>query len=501
MEKEYLESVDLENMYIDAQVVKEIPEDMARVNCLMAFKEYDKELNVAINKNPDISLKDELRFITNKDVKFFYEDKDKITNAINTYYCKCSVEKAIETIQIEKKLYSKKDNNEFINDENLQKAPVVKITNSIINAALSKGASDIHLEPFQNNILVRFRIDGIIREFTEIPKSVYLLLCTRLKIMASMDISEKRIPQDGKIKYTYENNSYDFRMSTLPTVFGEKIVIRVLYKSESIKFLDSLGFNKNDIKDIKAMLRNSHGIILVTGPTGSGKTTTLYSMLNTLNKKEKNITSIEDPVECIIENINQVKVNNNIGFNFAKGLKSILRQDPDVIMVGEIRDEETAHIAVRAAVTGHLVLSTLHTNSASESALRLLEMGIPTYFVEDALVGVIAQRLVRKICTHCKQVYSPNENEIKHLKLKLDSKLCKGIGCCKCGGTGYRGRTVVYEIVDIKSLKDNNIINKKYTEDSSNFNLNKYTISIRDNCIELVKRGITTYEEFMRINI
>ncbi len=501
MENKNLEYINLETIDIEDEIVKKIPENIARANCLIAFKEYDKCLDVAISREPDISLKDELKFISNREINFFCEDKHKIINAINAYYCKCSVDKAIESIETEKELNFTKNSYESTNDENLKEAPIVKIINSIINVAISERASDIHLEPFQKYALVRFRVDGIIKYFKKIPKDIYPAICTRLKVMAYLDISEKRIPQDGKIKHTYENKNYDFRVSILPTVLGEKIVIRILYKSEDIKVLDSLGFFEKDVEAIKTMIRNSHGIILVTGPTGSGKTTTLYSMLNTLNKKEKNITSIEDPVECIIDNINQVKVNNKIGYTFAQGLKSILRQDPDVIMVGEIRDEETAHIAIRAAITGHLVLSTLHTNSALESALRLLDMGVPEYFIEDALVGVIAQRLVRKICPYCKKNYNPSESEKKHLKLSSSENLYKGIGCYKCRGTGYKGRTVVYEIVDIKTLKNSNVINKKYTECINNYNLNKYITPIKDNCIELVKKGITTYEEFIRINL
>ncbi|NMM61396.1 type II/IV secretion system protein [Clostridium sp. P21] len=500
MENERLENIHLETVSIEDEVVKRVPENIARENCLIAFKENNGCLNIAINKEPDIFLKDELKFISNKELKFFYEDKNIIINAINTYYCKCSMEKAIKTIKTEKEFYNTKNHYQFKNDESLQEAPAVKIINSIINAAISERASDIHLEPFQNDILVRFRIDGIINYFTKIPKDIYSLVCTRLKIMASIDISEKRIPQDGKIKYTYENENYDFRISILPTILGEKIVIRILYKSKDIKVLDSLGFFEKDVAAIRNMIRNSHGIILVTGPTGSGKTTTLYSILNTLNKMENNITSIEDPVECIVDNINQVKVNNKIGFTFAQGLKSILRQDPDVIMIGEIRDEETAHIAIRAAITGHLVLSTLHTNSAIESALRLLDMGIPSYFIEDALVGVIAQRLVRKICPYCRKAYYPSDCERKYLNLDSSVKLYKGTGCYKCRGTGYKGRTVVYEIIDIRDIKDFNIISKKYTQVADNSNLNKYITSMRDNCIELIKKGVTTYDELMRLN-
>lgn len=453
---------------------------------------------MAISKNLDLLIKEELKFISGKEIKLFYSPKDSIVNAINTYYCKNSVENAIRTIESENDLYIKEDNEQF-KEEKLQEYPVVKLTNSIINSAIYNTASDIHLEPFQNYSLVRFRIDGIITEFKSIPKKIHSLICARIKIMASVNIAEKRIPQDGKIKYTYKNKNYDLRVSTLPTIYGEKVVIRILYKSEKMKFLNSLGFHEKDVKQIKSMIFSPNGILLVTGPTGSGKTTTLYSMINMLNRKEKNITSIEDPVEYTLENVNQVNVNSKIGFSFAEGLRSILRQDPDVIMVGEIRDEETAEIAMRAAVTGHLVMSTLHTNDAAEAIIRLKDMGVPSYFINHALVGIIAQRLVRKICPNCKEEYYPKESERQHLKLNLGDKIYRGKGCSKCDNTGYKGRTVVYEIINIKESKKHDIKITEIIQDSPHYNLKKSISSITDNCISLVKNGITTYEEFIKI--
>ena len=470
---EKLQIIDLDDLIIDILAVKRIAEETAISNCLIAFKEDTDTLYVAIGKDLDVSIEEELKFISGKEIKFFYSPKDNIVNAINTYYCKHSVEKAMRTIETENNLYIKEERAEFVEEEKLREFPVVKLTNSIINSAICKNASDIHLEPFQNHSLIRFRIDGIISEFESIPRTIYTHICARLKIMASINIAEKRIPQDGKIKYVYEDKNYDLRVSTLPTIYGEKIVIRILYKSERMKFLNSLGFCEKDVERIKTMVFNPHGIVLVTGPTGSGKTTTLYSMINTLNKKEKNITSIEDPVEYTLENVNQVNVNNKIGYSFAEGLRSILRQDPDVIMVGEIRDEETAEIAMRAAVTGHLVISTLHTNDAAEAILRLKDMGVPSYFINDALVGIIAQRLVRKICSYCKKSYYPSENERKHLKLELNDKLYKGDGCHKCGNTGYKGRTVVYEIINMKETKKDIVKVIETAEELRRYNLKK----------------------------
>ncbi|MBV7275041.1 type II/IV secretion system protein [Clostridiaceae bacterium UIB06] len=493
--------IDLENTQIDNKVVQKIPEKIANDNCLIAFKEFNDYTYIAVERSPNVSLEEELRFIIGKNIRFFYAHKAQIVNCINSYYCKYSVESAIKNIETQNTDNFSQQYSKILNEEKLKEAPVVKIVNSILNGAIHQNASDIHLEPFEDETLVRFRVDGIMSYFMSVPHNIYSLVCTRFKIMALMDISERRIPQDGKIKYAYENIEYDLRVSTLPTVYGEKIVIRILYKSIEMKLLDTLGFGEKAVKSIKSMLENRYGIILVTGPTGSGKTTTLYSMLNSLNKKEKNITSIEDPVEYSVKNVNQVNVNSKIGFSFAEGLRSILRQDPDVIMLGEIRDEETAQIAIRAAITGHLVISTLHTNDAAESILRLEDMGIPDYFLEEALKCIISQRLVRRICPYCKKPYYASNSESKSLNLPMNYNLYKGTGCWQCNYTGYKGRIVVYEIMDLNRLKNINIKSQKSIEDIRKVNMDKGMVSMKDHCTELVKNGVTTYEEFMRINL
>lgn len=497
---EELQTVDLEDLIIDTSVVKNIAEEIAVTNCIIAFKEYDNKLCVAISKSLDLATEEELKFISGKEIIFFYSPKESIINAINNCYCKHSVEKAIKSIESENKFYTNEEKNQFTEEDRLQGFPIVKLANSIINNAICRNTSDIHLEPFQNHSLIRFRIDGVIVEFRSIPTKIYTLICARLKIMAAMNIAEKRLPQDGKIKYLYENKNFDLRTSTIPTIYGEKVVIRILHSSERMKDLDSLGFSQKDVERIKSMVFNPNGIVLVTGPTGSGKTTTLYSMINTLNRKEKNITSIEDPVEYTLENVNQVNVNSKIGFSFSEGLRSILRQDPDVIMVGEIRDEETAEIAMRAAVTGHLVISTLHTNDAAEAIIRLKDMGVPSYFINDALVGIIAQRLVRRICPYCKETYCASESESRNLNLELNYKLCKGNGCSRCNNTGYKGRTVAYEIINMKETKKHIVKAIETAEELRKYNIKKNISCIRDNCADLVKKGITTYEEFIRIN-
>lgn len=493
-----LKSINIEDISLEIDVVNKIPEEIARDNCLIALKMEENKLFIAVDKVPNFTLVEELKFILGKDLKFFRTSREVIFKLINKYYCKQNLDHALKDIKL------KEDVPELIANRRqdkykFQRSPVIKAANYIIDKAIDERASDLHIEPFENSVTIRMRIDGIMREYIKIPKAVYPFLCTRIKIMAELDIAEKRIPQDGKIKYVKQNLNYDLRVSTLPTIYGEKVVLRILYRDENVKNMAALGFSKADEEKIKSMLSYAHGLILASGPTGSGKSTTLYSMLNNVNKYEKNIVSIEDPVEYTIEGVNQVSVNSKIGFNFAEGLRSILRQDPDVIMLGEIRDEETAHIAIRAAVTGHLVLSTLHTNDPIESVIRLQDMGVPEYFIEDALVGVISQRLVRKICTYCKSEYVPSPQEIKELNLSSNCYLYKGKGCPKCSHTGYRGRTVVYEIVSREDIRrqygKNNKINFKDGIKKSN------TISLRQKCVELIKSGITTYEELLRLNL
>lgn len=492
-----LEYINVEDVVLDTEIVKKIPEEIARDNCLIVLRKVDEKFIIVIGKRLNFSLIEQLKFILGSELVFFKSNQEKIYELINTYYCKQNLDLALKDIKFHEDI-SELTINFTSYDNKFQNSPVVKAINYIIDKAIDERASDLHIEPFQDSVTIRMRIDGIIGEYIKIPLNVYPLLCVRIKIMADMNIAEKRMPQDGKIKYVKQKLNYDLRVSTLPTIYGEKIVIRILYKDEGIKHLSNLGFLKEDEDKIRNMVSKSHGLILAVGPTGSGKSTTLYSILNTMDKCKKNIVSIEDPVEYTVDNINQVNVNSKIGLDFAKGLRSILRQDPDVIMLGEIRDEETAHIAIRAAVTGHLVISTLHTSDAFESIARLKDMGIAEYFIEDALLGVISQRLVRKICPHCRIKYIPSFREVKELDLRSGDVLYRGEGCAKCNYTGYKGRTVTYEIVHReyieKAYLKNNISNIR--EKVSELNM----ISLKQNCIGFIKSGITTYEEFLRIN-
>ena len=496
MNLEVLKEIDLDSFEIEKEVVKAISQETAIKNCIIPFKKTGKKLLIAVEKVLPSETLSQVRFLSGFDVVMYKAGKSQILRAIQNSYGIENVERAIETLVCE-------DKGNFVNlmnseNESVERAPVVMLTNSMFELAISKGASDIHIEPAQENGVVRFRIDGILNEILKIPSHIFPLICTRIKVLSNMDITEKKMPQDGKLLYNHLKNSYDFRVSTLPTIFGEKIVIRILYKTEKPTTLNGLGFSENEISIMIKMLKHSHGLILVTGPTGSGKSTTLYGMLNELKQKERNIVTIEDPVEYTIRGVTQVNVDIKRKLTFSNGLKCILRQDSDIIMIGEIRDEETAAIAVRAAITGHLVLSTLHTNNARDSIVRLLDMGIPSYLLFDALIGVIAQRLVRKVCTHCGYSYAPSKDEIKFMKMENDSKLLikKGKGCLCCNATGYRGRTVISESIYMDIENKTNL--REFIKKDTNYNFDINDGQTLENCcIGLIKNGVTSFDELL----
>ncbi|MBA5850635.1 type II/IV secretion system protein [Clostridium sp. cel8] len=469
-----MDEIDLKKVLIDRSLVNVIPEDIARENCLTAFRKFNGKIYIAIDNVPNFQLREKLKFVVKMDISFFKADRKEIFRFIDSLYSREKLDCAVNDIDIEDVKVEREDSSKFIN------SPVVKAVNYIIERAVNERASDIHIEPFENDVNIRFRIDGSILNYTRIPKRIYSSICTRIKIMGDMNIAEKRIPQDGKISFSIGRKNYDIRVSILPTVYGEKIVLRILYKDKKILNLEKLGFLSQDADKIIEMASRPSGIILVVGPTGSGKSTTIYSLLNNMDKERKNIVSIEDPVEYTIEGVNQVNVNNKVGVNFASGLRAILRQDPDVIMVGEIRDEETASIAVKAAITGHLVLSTLHTKNAKEAVLRLESMGVPSYFIKDALIGVISQRLVKKLCMNCRKMCKNNSKNI--FNKDVNDIVYKNEGCSKCNYTGYIGRTVLYEISFI---------------DHGNIDIN----TIRNNSENLINNGITSIDEINKFRV
>ncbi len=377
-------------------------------------------------------------------------------------------------------------------------APIIKLTNNIIALALKKGASDIHIEPMERGLRVRYRVDGVLREEMMLPKKVQLPLISRVKIISKLDITERRMPQDGRITIKLGSKSVDFRVSTIPTKFGEKIVTRILDKSNTTIGLDKLITHLPVLDLVHDMIKRPYGIIYVTGPTGSGKSTTLYSALSEINDIAVNISTVEDPVEYDLDGINQVQVNPDIGLDFARVLRAFLRQDPDIILVGETRDTETAKIAVEAALTGHLVFTTLHANDASATFMRLSEMGIEPFLISTSVIGVVAQRLVRKICTKCKEVYKPDPLMLKYLGLREDIDLHRGKGCDLCGGTGYKGRVGVYEVLTVNEELRHLVAESADTMAIRDAALRNGMKDLKEYCLILLQEGLTTVDEVLR---
>jgi len=488
--------VDLESICEKNGAFNLISKEVANRYSLIPFYDMNNEVHVAFSNPFEIKVIDELKFITNRKIKVFFALESHISEVIKNCYGKQIVDVAVEEMKKEYMLEFKRKNEDAHSAFSTENAPVIRITNSLLKQAVDAEASDIHLEPFKDFAIIRMRVDGILSEINQIPSNVYKSLCTRLKIMANMDIATKLVPLDGKITENIDGLDYDFRVSSLPTMYGEKLVIRVLYKVERFINLDSLGFSSDKVTLLRDILKLSHGMILVAGPTGSGKSTTLYALLNEINSKCKNIITIEDPIEYNMPRVNQVNVNNKAGLTFSNGLRSILRQDPDVIMIGEIRDEETAHIAVRASITGHLVLSTLHTNGATASISRLIDMGIPSYLVADSLVVVLAQRLVRKLCPYCKTEYNIIHDKFEHLGFKMGEKTYKASGCNKCNETGYKGRTVIYELLKLDSNHKSIIARSGISDELWNYCNEKKSNSFMESCRASVLNGITSIQEF-----
>ncbi len=490
--------ISFNDIHIDLEAVKLISENLARKNNLIPVMREDGRLVVAMSDPLDLLAIDDVKIASGMEVKPAIATKSSILHAIDRYYGKEGAEKAIED-------FKKQYNIEQITDEDsemsssVSNAPVVRLVNSVIQHAIKVKASDIHIEPLSDTLRIRFRIDGELTEIMKSSKTAHAAVITRIKIMGKMDIAEKRVPQDGRVEMTVDGKEIDLRISILPTVHGEKVVMRLLGRSDTLLSKSQLGFNNENIGLFEKIIKNPNGIILVTGPTGSGKTTTLYAVLNELNKINSNIITVEDPVEYRLNGINQVQVNTKAGLTFANGLRSILRQDPDIIMIGEIRDAETAQIAVRAAITGHLVLSTIHTNDSASTISRLVDMGIESYLVSSSVVGIISQRLVKKICKNCKTSYKPDITELTMLKLRESQHLFRGTGCSACNNTGYSGRTAIHEVMPIgRDIRE--LVDRKATVDQIRHQAAKAgTMSLRDSCIKLVLNGITTTDELIKM--
>ncbi|CAK9331485.1 type II secretion system ATPase GspE [Thermoanaerobacter kivui] len=492
--------VDLQKYYIDPDVAKLIPEAVAKRYIIIPIKKDEDGILVAMADPLNIFAIDDVKIITKQNVKPLIASESSILKAIDRIYGREQAEKAVQDF---KKEFQSETASELPNEilEEVQNAPAVRLVNSIIEQAIKSRASDIHIEPTEKDLRIRFRIDGQLTEAMRTIKSTHGPVVTRVKIMANMNIAERRLPQDGRFEFVSGGRNIDVRVSSLPTVFGEKLVLRLLDKENFIMTKEQLGFEEEDLMLFDKLIKRPNGIVLLTGPTGSGKTTTLYAMLKELNKPNINIITVEDPVEYSIEGINQVQVNEKAGLTFATALRSILRQDPDVIMIGEIRDTETAEIAIRSAITGHLVLSTLHTNDAAGAITRLIDMGIEPYLVSSAVVGVIAQRLARRICDNCKTSYkaSDREKQLVGIEEDKDFTLYKGRGCAVCNKTGYRGRIPIYEIMTVTSdIKE--LINKKASSDVIGIQAVKNGMkTLRESAKRLVLEGKTTIDEMLRL--
>ena len=377
-------------------------------------------------------------------------------------------------------------------------SPAVSFVNQSFIKAVNLSASDIHIEPYENTSIVRLRLDGILHEYTRIPLSLHEQVVSRIKVLANLNVAERRVPQDGKIAVRVGKRHLDIRVSVVPTVFGERVVLRLLEKGGKLLRLEDLGLWEEDLIKLRRLAQKPYGIVLATGPTGAGKSTTLYAMILEIKSPKRNIITIEDPPEYQIEGVSQIQVNPKVGLTFAVGLRAILRQDPDVIMVGEIRDSETAEIAVQSALTGHLVLSTLHTNDAPSAITRLFDLGIEPFLIASALEGVIAQRLVRKICPNCKEPYKPTEEELSELGLSGEYTFYRGRGCEHCMGTGYRGRTGIYEVLEVDEDVKKHILKTQDAVELRNFAKSKGFKSMLEDGIRKVLAGITTSEEVLR---
>jgi type IV pilus assembly protein PilB len=498
-------AVDLNNFTPDPSVTKLIPSDVANKFQVVPISRSGRRLTVAMANPSNIFAIDDIKFITGYEVEAAVAPESSIKKAIDKAYdSAASFESVMRTMEDEIEVIEDQpdDQPEMALLGEAEQAPVVKLVNSLISDAVRKGASDIHIEPYEKSLRVRFRIDGTLYEMMSPPFRMKAAIISRLKIMAELDIAERRIPQDGRIKLRIVGRTIDLRVSTLPTIFGEKVVMRILDKGNLNVDLNKLGFQDRPLQDFARAISQPYGMVLVTGPTGSGKTTTLYSALSKVNMPEVNIMTAEDPVEYNLEGINQVLVNEDVGLTFAAALKAFLRQDPNIIMVGEIRDLETSSIAVKAALTGHLVLSTLHTNDAPSTINRMVDMGVEPFLVASSTNLILAQRLVRRICAACKSEVRLHPEVVRELGLSEEEirkeTLYEGKGCVECNNTGYRGRVGIYEVMPITAPVRDLILDRGSTSDIKKQAMADGMQSLRMDALWKLKKGITTAEEVLK---
>ncbi|GAB6169128.1 ATPase, T2SS/T4P/T4SS family [Clostridium carnis] len=497
-----IKKIDLNDIKFDKKAIKLVSQNLCNKYTLIPFGFEGNKIKVALQDPLNIFAIDDVSISTGLEVESYIATKNDIQRSIEVNYSSQEVSKAAEEL-LKETLESKTITNNIEEIDDVKNAPVVKMIEHLFRNSVEMRASDIHIEPYENEIRIRYRIDGELQTVNVLGIESLAPLVTRIKILAGLNIAEKRISQDGRIITKVGNNDVDLRVSILPVVNGEKVVIRILNRSSYKVGKDKLGLNKDNLVKLENIIASPHGIVLVTGPTGSGKSTTLYTILSELNSQKVNIVTVEDPVEYTLNGVNQVNVNTKAGVTFSNGLRSILRQDPDIIMVGEIRDDETAKIAIKAAITGHLVLSTLHTNDAPSSITRLIDMGIEPYLVATSISGVIAQRLVKKICPNCKEGYMASEYERSILKGSNEEELTlyRGKGCGHCNNTGYLGRIGIYEIMEITREHRDAINATRNPNVLRDISVKNGMSTLADECKKLVVDGVTTLSELASITL
>ena len=492
--------IDIDKIHVNTSAVAHLPKAIAAKYNVIPIDTVNEKLTLAMSDPLNLYAQEDIRQITGMPLDIVLCEAEKIKRAINYNYSEVNAKKAAMAAEIMNADSATADLGSFVTDESEGDIPVIKLLNSLLVKACSTGTSDIHIEPFEKSTSVRMRIDGVIIDYVTIPNAVHSALIARIKIMSNIDIAEKRLPQDGHFKTTMEGYTMNVRVSVIPTVFGEKACLRFLSGDTVIDRSGSFGMSRENYEKFSQMLNYPHGIIYITGPTGSGKTTTLYMVLEHMSKKQINISTIEDPVERNLPRINQMQVNTQAGLTFERGLRALLRQDPDVIMLGETRDAETAQISVRAAITGHLVMSTLHTNDAVSSIVRLADMGLPPYLISGSLIGVVAQRLMRKLCPQCSYEDAPTEEETAILGTRLP-KIRRGKGCSFCNNTGYKGRISIHEIVLIDKEIRHMISNNASREDIFDYAHDVQGMTtLAESAAELVTQGITSVEEYIKVS-
>jgi len=510
LSKQYgVPSINLSEFEIDTEVIKLISRDVAERYKIIPISKADNSLIIAMVDPSNILAIDDIKFLTGYNIEAVVATEDSIMNAIEKYYGtedNAPYQEVLE--QFDEEDLEVISESEEVNMAELEKAaedaPVVKLVNLILSDAIKKGASDIHIEPYEKSFRVRYRIDGVLHKVMDPPRKLQAAITSRVKIMSQLDIAERRLPQDGRIKLkTAKGKEMDFRVSSIPTIYGEKIVLRLLDKDSLQVDMTKLGFEPEQLKDFRDAIHMPYGMVLLTGPTGSGKTTTLYSALTELNQISENVSTAEDPVEYTLKGINQVQMHEAIGLNFAAALRSFLRQDPDIIMVGEIRDFETAEIAVKAALTGHLVLSTLHTNDAPSSVNRLLNMGIEPFLVIASCNLMAAQRLVRKVCTGCRENIEISPQVLIDIGMTEEEANSftptKGSGCMKCSRTGYKGRLAVYEVMPLREEIREFVLNGASTTEIKREAMRLGMRTMRMTGLKKLREGVTSLDEVVRV--